>query len=147
MLNTSRQIGSVIGTAVIGAVLQNRLASTLADQARVYSVQLPEPLRAPFVNAFSHAADHGLQVVPGQNGGAMLANVPPDAAASLNRIAHDAFVTGFIDAARPTLWVSVAVLAVAVLSCLAARARPDAVQVAAPAAAARTSESATPAVS
>ena len=34
LLNTNRQVGSVIGAAAVGALLQNRLAVALPSQAR-----------------------------------------------------------------------------------------------------------------
>ena len=43
MLNTVRQVGSVIGTAAVGALLQNRLASSLASQAAIRSAALSCP--------------------------------------------------------------------------------------------------------
>src|SRR5580704_1492871 len=60
MLNTVRQVGSVIGTAAVGALLQNRLVSSLSSQAAIASARLPAPARAPFVNGFRQAAASGL---------------------------------------------------------------------------------------
>jgi EmrB/QacA subfamily drug resistance transporter len=42
VLNTTRQLGSVLGAAVVGAVLQNQLAASLRDQAASASRQLPQ---------------------------------------------------------------------------------------------------------
>src|SRR5262249_31966230 len=70
-LNTSRQIGSAIGSAVIaGAVLQNQLASALHERALTAASQLPPQLRQGFVNGFADAARSGLEVGRGQSGGA-----------------------------------------------------------------------------
>src|SRR4030081_1990587 len=41
LLNTTRQLGGAIGSAIVGAVLQNRLAVSLHDQAVRYAAQLP----------------------------------------------------------------------------------------------------------
>src|ERR1700761_6547937 len=60
MLNTVRQVGSVIGTAAVGALLQNRLASSLASQASIHAAALPAQYRAPFVNGFRQAAASGV---------------------------------------------------------------------------------------
>src|SRR5262249_50486803 len=49
LLNTNRQVGAVIGTAAVGALLQNRLAAALPSQARQRSVGLPPPIRDKLV--------------------------------------------------------------------------------------------------
>ena len=53
MLNTVRQVGSVIGTAAVGALLQNRLASSLVSQATIRSAALPAPVPRPRSSAAS----------------------------------------------------------------------------------------------
>ena len=60
VLNTTRQVGSVIGTAAVGALLQNRLVSSLTSQATSASAALPPQARGPFVNGFRQAASSGL---------------------------------------------------------------------------------------
>src|SRR5262249_17689557 len=70
MLNTRRQLGSVGGLAVMGAVLQSRLVSAMRDRATADAVQLPAPLRQGFVDSFARAGSTGLQVGRGQSGGA-----------------------------------------------------------------------------
>ncbi|WP_158674675.1 DHA2 family efflux MFS transporter permease subunit [Streptomyces hoynatensis] len=139
MLNAVRQVGSVIGTAVVGAVLQAQLSSSFASQARdrVAGVDAPAEVKTQLIDAFSEASDSGLQVAPGQNGGVALPDgVAPDTASTLEQVAHDVFVNGFTDAVKPTLAVPVVVLAVAALSCLAiARRRAAAEVTPAPAAA------------
>ena len=49
VLNTVRQVGLVIGTAAVGALLQNRLVSSMTGQARTRSAALPPQLRSRFV--------------------------------------------------------------------------------------------------
>ncbi len=130
VFNTTRQLGGVLGSAVIGAVLQNRLAVTLHEQAVRYAPQLPLPVRQPFIRSFDNAAKQGFQIGRGQSGGALPAGVPPQAAHQIAQIAHDVFAYAYIDAARPTMAVSIAVIAVGALSCLAIkrRARGQAVE-------------------
>jgi EmrB/QacA subfamily drug resistance transporter len=119
VLNTTRQVGMAVGAAVVGAVLQNRLAASLHDQAVAYSTQVPEAFRGQFVDGFSQAARSGLQVGRGQTGGAQLPpNLPVQVAAKMQQLIHDVFVNGYIAAMRPTVAVAVVVLAVASLSCL-----------------------------
>jgi EmrB/QacA subfamily drug resistance transporter len=119
VLNTVRQVGSAIGSAVIGAVLQNRLATQLHDQAVAYSGQVPPPFRVSFVDGFSHAASSGFKLGVGQTAGAQLpAGVPPAVAQTLTRLFHDVFANAYVNAVKPTLAVSIGVLAVGALSCL-----------------------------
>ena len=56
MLNTVRQVGAVIGTAAVGALLQNRLAATLPAAARARTSALPARVQDSLVNGFRQAA-------------------------------------------------------------------------------------------
>jgi MFS family permease len=119
VFNTTRQLGAAFGAAGVGAVLQNRLAVSLHDQAVSASAQLPPAFRSQFVNGFSTAAKTGFQVGRGQTGGIHLpANVPAQVATQLQHLVHDVFTHGYILAMRPTIGVGVAVLALAALSCV-----------------------------
>jgi EmrB/QacA subfamily drug resistance transporter len=118
VLNTTRQLGSVIGAAVVGAVLQNQLATALHNQAVAAAAQLPPAFQQRFVDGFSQAAKSGLQVGRGQTGAPLPANLPASAVAMVQHLVHDVFVNGYVIAMRPTVAVAVAVLAVASISCL-----------------------------
>jgi len=119
VLNTTRQLGAAFGAAGVGAVLQNRLAVALHDQAVSASTQLPAAFQSRFVGGFSNAAKSGFQVGRGQSGGIQLpANIPAQVAAQLQHLVHDVFTQGYILAMRPTVGVGVAVLALAALSCV-----------------------------
>jgi len=118
VLNTTRQLGSVIGAAVVGAVLQNQLASAFHDQAVTAAVHLPPAFRAPFIDGFAQAAKSGLQVGRGQTGASLPANLPAAVVGTVQRLVHDVFVNGYVIAMRPTVGVAVAVLALASLTCL-----------------------------
>ena len=59
--NTIRQVGSVIGSAAVGALLQNRLAAALREEATARAGQLPPAYRDPFVRGFEQAASGGLR--------------------------------------------------------------------------------------
>jgi len=133
VLNTTRQVGGAIGSAVVGAVLQNRLAVSLHDQAVSYSTQLPsqvpQAVRQKFVDGFSNAVKSGLAVGHSTSSSAgQVSGAPPQVAAEIARISHDVFAYGFIDAMRPTLAVPIAVLALGSLSCLAIKRRKRAEQ-------------------
>ena len=119
VLNTVRQLGGAVGSAVIGAVLQNRLASELHDQAVAYSGQVNPAFRNRFIDGFSHVASSGFKVGVGQTGGVQLpANVPPSIAQSLQSLFRTVFDNAYVNAVRPTLAVSIVVLGVGALSCL-----------------------------
>ncbi len=119
VFNTTRQLGAAFGAAGVGAVLQNRLAISLHDQAVTASAQLPPAFQSQFVNGFSNAAKTGFQVGRGQTGGIHLpANVPAQVATQLQHLVHEVFNQGYILAMRPTIGVGVAVLALAALSCV-----------------------------
>ena len=119
VLNTVRQLGGAIGSAVIGAVLQNRLASELHDQAVAYSGQVNPAFRNRFIDGFSHVASSGFKIGVGQTGGVQLpAGVPPSVAQTLQSLFRTVFDHAYVNAVRPTLAVSIVVLAVGALSCL-----------------------------
>jgi EmrB/QacA subfamily drug resistance transporter len=110
VLNTTRQLGAAIGSAVIGAILQNRLATTLHDQAVSHAAALPAAFRDQFVKAFSSVASNGFEIGTGQSGATLPAGLPPSVAHQIAVVAHDVFVTGYIDAMKPTLVLPIAVL-------------------------------------
>jgi EmrB/QacA subfamily drug resistance transporter len=123
VLNTVRQVGLVIGTATVGALLQNRLVSSIANQATVRSAALPPRLRHPFVAGMDSSAKSGIQVGAGQSGGSthLGRGLPQQVVAEIARIAHDVFTFAFVTAMRQTMILPVVLLAVGALSCLAIR--------------------------
>ena len=118
VLNTTRQVGQAVGSAVVGALLQNRLAITLHDQAVSHAAALPAALRDPFVAAFSSAASNGFQIGTGENGAKLPSGVPPAVAQQLTALAHDVFVSGYIDALKQTLVLPIVVLALTAFTAL-----------------------------
>jgi EmrB/QacA subfamily drug resistance transporter len=52
VLNTTRQLGGVLGTAAVGALLENRLALAGYEQSVASAVQMPPLLRQQFAEAF-----------------------------------------------------------------------------------------------
>src|SRR5882762_1244043 len=110
VLNTTRQVGAAIGSAVVGALLQNRLAITLHDQAVSHASALPPAYRDQFVKAFSSVAANGFQIGTGQNGAKLPAGLPPAVQQQLTTLAHDVFVSAYIDAMKQTLVLPIGVL-------------------------------------
>src|SRR3989454_1823335 len=110
LLNTNRQLGGAFGSAVVGAILQNRLATELVNQAQVQAASLPPAFRAPFVQDFARAANSALQVGRGQSGVSLPSNLPPAVRSRVLQIGHDGFAQAFINAMRPSLAIAIAVL-------------------------------------
>ncbi len=118
ILNTTRQLGAAIGSAVVGAILQNQLATTLHDQAVSHAAALPAAFRDQFVAAFSSVSSNGFQIGTGQTGAKLPQNIPPAIQHQLSALARDVFVSAYIDAMKATLIVPVAFLAVTALTTL-----------------------------
>ena len=118
VLNTVRQVGLVIGTAAIGALLQNRLVSAMAAQATTRSAALPPQV---LVAGIDSSAKNGIQVGTGQSGGST--NLGPglshQVAAEIARIGHDVFTFAYVTAMRQTTLLPIILLGVGALSCLA----------------------------
>jgi EmrB/QacA subfamily drug resistance transporter len=110
ILNTVRQLGGAFGSAMVGAILQNRLASELVTQAQVQSSNLPAAYRPLFVQGFSRAGNGVLEVGRGQSGVALPSNIPSQAAAKVATVAHDVFANAYLNAMRPALAVPIGVL-------------------------------------
>ncbi len=121
VLNTVRQVGQVIGVAAVGALLQNRLVSSIAYQASTRSAALPPQVRGRFVSETDRSAQSGIQVGAGQSGGSthLAKGIPAQVVAEITRIAHDVFTFAFVTAMRQTLLMPIILLAVGALSCLA----------------------------
>jgi hypothetical protein len=115
ILNTIRQLGGAFGSAIVGAILQNRLASELVNQAQAQSGNVPAAFRSAFVQGFANAGNGALQVGRGQSGVALPPNIPPQAAAKIGQVAHDVFATAYLNAMRPALAVPIVVLLVGAL--------------------------------
>jgi EmrB/QacA subfamily drug resistance transporter len=116
VLNTTRQVGSVIGSSAVGALLESRLAVTLTAQAAKQSSGLPPAVRIPFVSGFRTVASS-------LAGGAPAAHFPPGTppalAAELTRLGSLVFTDGYVPAMRETMILPIVVVAVAALSCFA----------------------------
>jgi EmrB/QacA subfamily drug resistance transporter len=131
VINTIQELGTVVASAVVGAFLQNRLATALHDQAVARSAQLPAELRARFVDGFSHAARNGFEVGAGQSGATLQLppGVPAQVVQALQEAAHFVFTHAFVDAMRPTLILPMVIIAIAAAGTFFVRADRPAVPV------------------
>jgi len=134
VLNTIRQVGMVIGTAAVGALLQNRLVSTLTSQATSRSAALPPAVRGQFVSQLHKSAESGIRLGAGQNGGSSHAatGLPAQLVAELTRIAHEVFTAGYVTAMRQTMVMPIALLVIGALSCFLLRNAKPAEELVAP---------------
>jgi EmrB/QacA subfamily drug resistance transporter len=121
VLNTVRQVGLVIGTAAVGALLQNRLVSSITAEASTRSAALPPSVRGRFVNEMDNSARNGIQVGAGQSGGSthLTQGLPQQIVHEIARIAHEVFTFAYVTAMRQTMILPIVLLGVGALSCLA----------------------------
>ncbi len=119
VLNTTRQVGSAMGAAVMGAVLQNQLAWLLPSNAAQASLQLPAGARAAFVNGFAGATNGNLEVGAGQAGHLSLPpGVPEQLAVQIQALATRVFDNSFVAAMRPSVALGMAVVLAGAASAL-----------------------------
>jgi EmrB/QacA subfamily drug resistance transporter len=131
VISTIQELGAVIGSAAIGALLQNQLAADLHSRAVSYSAQLPAQAQAPFVDGFARAAKAGLEVGRGQTGTslALPPGIPAQVAQQIQQVAHAVFTQAFVDAMRPTMALAIAIILLAAVGAVWARNRPSGAQV------------------
>ncbi|MDR0360656.1 MAG: DHA2 family efflux MFS transporter permease subunit, partial [bacterium] len=152
LINTTRQLGGVLGSAAVGALLQNRLAVTLHDAAVQGAGSLPSGVRAQFVQGFGDVASHGLEAGAAGGGVSLPAGVPAQLAAQIQHLGAEVFARGYTDAMRPALLLPIAVVWLGALTCVFVRSRAgrqetgqEARQAAAPAPVVRIAAPASPA--
>ena len=120
-MNTVRQVGSVIGSSAVGALLENRLAATLAAQATSRGSALPPQYRATFVHGFVAAAKNGSLEAGGSGSptaSGLPANLPKQVVDEINRIATAVFQHGFVQAVHSTLVLPIVVVILGAVGCV-----------------------------
>jgi EmrB/QacA subfamily drug resistance transporter len=125
LINTTRQLGGVIGSAAVGALLQAQLADKLKASAVKNVAQLPPTVPAQVksgvLDGFSHASGD-LQVGTGQNG-ISLGGIPEAFRGVVGRLVKTIFDEGYTNAMRVTLWLPIAVMGIAALSIILVKGR------------------------
>ncbi|MFI6903086.1 DHA2 family efflux MFS transporter permease subunit [Nonomuraea sp. NPDC050394] len=109
--NTIRQIGGVVGLAVLGALLTARLNATLRHDAVRQAARLPEHLRDEFMTAIGDGARRFSP--PGPPTG-----LSPGEAALFRRLGNEVFTASFTSAMHTTLLATAAVLFAATAFCV-----------------------------
>ena len=110
LFNTTRQVGTVIGTAGVGALLQNRLLAGFTDQVIQRGAALPTAARDKLLAGFQSAARGGLEMGSG---------------ARTSGLAGEVFTHGFVQAMRPTMTVPIIFLIAGAASCLLIKRQPS----------------------
>jgi EmrB/QacA subfamily drug resistance transporter len=122
-INTTRQLGGVIGSAAVGALLQSQLKVALADSAQknvaTMPVNVPQQIKDGLVSAFSHVSGD-LEIGAGKTG-IDPKQIPEQFRAVVGATAKKIFDEGFTDAMRHTLWLPIAVMGLAAVSILFVR--------------------------
>ena len=123
MINTVRQVGAVIGTAAVGALLQNRLSVSLPAAAAERAGSLPPQARSHFIAGFATSAQRGAAASPGQGNVKLPPGTSPSLAGEIHKLASEVFSAGYVTAMHTTMIMPIALLVVASLSCLAIKRR------------------------
>ena len=122
LLQMTREFTGVLSSAVVGAVLQNRLVVMVREEAAARSGGLSASLQESFGATIAAATTGSIKIGQLQDVGLEpVAGASPDVAAHLHTLLGDVFAAAFSRAMRPTLGVSVLVLLVGAASCLAIR--------------------------
>lgn len=111
VLSTTRQIGSLMGAAVVGAVLQQQLSIEAAVRAATAAEQLPASLRPRFIDELIHSVSSG-------GVGVAAPGLDPAVAQQIDALARDVFDNAFVAAMRPSIAVAVGALLLAALTTL-----------------------------
>ncbi|MCZ4604221.1 MFS transporter [Streptomyces sp. Lzd4kr] len=107
--NTTRQVGGVLGTAVLGALLSARINADLPKEAQEQAAQLPSELRDQFLAAADSADNFSPPSIP--------SGLSVSEADLFRRLGDDAFATSFTHAMHVAFLVAAAVLIAATVLC------------------------------
>ncbi len=103
VFNTTRQVGTVIGTAGVGALLQNRLIAGFTNQINQRGAHLPAAARDRLLAGFQAAAKGGLGVGPSHQSASLGSQI---------------FTHGFVAAMRPSIIAPILFLLAGAVSCV-----------------------------
>lgn len=120
VFNMNRQVGSVIGSAAMVALLTSRLTHTIAASATTAAAQLPEQFRQQFVAGFSQvsAADFSGAGASSADSFPLPPGVPADVAAQIRSLAVGAVHDGFATAVSQSVLLAAVVFLLGLLATL-----------------------------
>jgi EmrB/QacA subfamily drug resistance transporter len=123
VMNTVRQLGSVVGNVSVIVLLQSQLSSKISSVAPKYDAGVPAQLKGNLVNGLTSSAKSGLATGAGQNSSipGLPANLPQQTKAAIGQAANEIFRHGYVEAMKPTLVLPIVALVVGALACLIAR--------------------------
>ena len=125
LLNTTRQLGGALGGALVGAVLQNRLAAALRDEAVARAGEVPAQARPGFVHGFDSAGERRAGGGRGADRArSRRAGLPEEVAHRVAAVAHEVFDFAFVSAMRWSLSSRRRSCSRAALTCFALRQPP-----------------------
>lgn len=119
IFNTTRQIGGVVGAAVIVAVLTSRLATAIPQAAERLAQGLPKELRQPFIDSFSQLPAQGTSPFSAGHDPTVFQAVPGQYRQVVETAAHQAYLDGFSAAVGQSILVTACVAAIGLLAALA----------------------------
>ena len=104
LINTTRQLGAVLGSAAVGALLQAQLVARLPQSARANVDALPQSLRGRFLEGFDKVTmGRGLEVGAGQTGAHLPPEIPESVRPAVEQVALKTFYEAYVPAMRTTL--------------------------------------------
>jgi hypothetical protein len=123
IINTTRQLGSVIGSAAVGALLQSQLSSKLGAAAQdqvngPLAGVIPPAQHDQFVQGFKNAASAGLEVTGKPATPAWITHLPAQIQHDLAVASKAIFDAGFTNGMRVALILPISVMGLAALSVL-----------------------------
>jgi MFS family permease len=123
IFSTIQELGGVIAGAAVGALLQDRLAAAIQDEATQRAGQLPSEFRDRFLDGFRQGTGDGVEFGTNQAAGGVQATpgMPARVAEQLEQLAKEIFKNAFVEAMHLTLILPIAVVLLAVISCFAVR--------------------------
>jgi EmrB/QacA subfamily drug resistance transporter len=129
LINTTRQLGSVIGSAAVGALLQSQLSTKLGSDAQA---QIDGPLKdvvppsfhQQFVDGFKDAASAGLEVTGRPSVPDWVTHLPGQVQAQVGAASKVIFDNGFTNGMRLSLILPISVMGLAAVSVLLVRRKP-----------------------
>jgi EmrB/QacA subfamily drug resistance transporter len=118
VFNSTRQIGGVLGVAAVGVLLQARLTVSMHNAAVNAATALPPNVRDSFVNGMAKAAKSASNASAGTGGCTPPAGVPAQFVGRVCQLGAQTFDHGYTDAAKATLILPAAVLAIGAIACI-----------------------------